>query len=386
VQLCACIDAVLEALQQEQSVRARLYAKELLKGRRHRNFDGLITLLEELKGNNAHLAANAAPFSFDNLAGRISQELQDYHDVLPLILLHLECAILRDHARAQKAASGPPLPTSSAAETASTAQAASFPDDETSAAQSSQPHPPLPASISSSLHAHAAVPVAASAPPSPQPHAPATEEDVFNLIVAADEPEVAPTPAEEEFDVDGPRVLVVPSRPVRVVPSVSQDSLMLVDGVELDAEFNATLRAMFPTPSSFPTAGPVATKPRALAATAMVRKMADPPRMDGAPPSPLMFTPSRAATVAPAAAPIVAPFAVAGWTSAIRGRATPVRDLSPELLRRYGVVTPDGSTPTEGSLLTATIRHVDARPLLLSARTLHPAQFPRAIACAPLQK
>jgi hypothetical protein len=259
--------------------------------------------------------------------------------------------------------------------------------------------------------------VAPSAPPSPQPHAPATEEDVFNLIVAADEPEASPAAAattEEEFDVDGPdvskvwtdydaygdfvclsqpeqmlapRVLVVPSRPVRVVPSVPQDSLMVVDGVELDAEFNATLRAMFPIPSPTPTPGPVATKPRALASIITLREMADPPRMDGAPPSPLMFTPSRAAAVAPAAAPIAAPFAVAGWTTAIRGRATPVRDLSPELLRRYGVVTPDGNTPTEGSLLTATIRHVDAlRPLLLSARTLHPAQFPRAIACAPLQK
>jgi hypothetical protein len=82
-----------------------------------------------------------------------------------------------------------------------------------------------------------------------------------------------------------------------------------------------------------------------------------------------------------------APLSAGYWTSAIRGRSTPVRELSPRVLHRHGVVTPTGAPPVEGSLLDSGIEHVDAlRPLFLSARTLHPTQFPRIIACAPLRK
>jgi hypothetical protein len=92
--------------------------------------------------------------------------------------------------------------------------------------------------------------------------------------------------------------------------------------------------------------------------------------------APWMFTPVNAA-----------PISAGDWTSTIRGRSTPVRELSPRVLRRHGVVTPTGAPPTTGSLLDNGIEHVGAlRDLFFSARTLHPAQFPRLVACAPLQQ
>jgi hypothetical protein len=420
-QLSACIDAVLDVLQLEQAHRARMYANKLLHGREDGSFAALIMLLVDLRGNNARLAADAAPFSFDNLAGRISQELQDYHDVLPLILLHWEGRVLRENAREcarelsqqqQPIASiARPLPQRATTTTTAAAAAASASASASASAAATAPATvPAERAPSMPLHqfavfgrhltatAHAAgsdsKPAAHDAELAAQPDkeieiSPADFQaaywvfsqlpDVFDERDDAADAENSclslPAAPDAEWQRAPPALPARSERPVRSdrLPDISglEDIMSFPDFDALAEEMMDSYHAH--SASEAAEAGPVTVAPVA----AVARKLIDPqPAAASALPGPYVFTPV-----------VAAPVGAAGWTTAIRGCATPVRELSPQLLRRHGVVTPDGNTPTEGSLLSAAIQNVDAlRPLFRSARTLHPAQFPRVIACAPLLK
>ena len=96
VALLPCITALRDALRLDTYRRARLYAHHLLQGTDY-SYQTLLRTLQHLSGNNTRCAGQSLPpFAFDNISGRISADLQAYHDSLPMILLHLERNVAAD--------------------------------------------------------------------------------------------------------------------------------------------------------------------------------------------------------------------------------------------------------------------------------------------------
>jgi hypothetical protein len=102
-QLLPCARDVQVLLQRELFASTRHYAHQLLAGS-DCSFESLLRTLSGLAGNNARSGLSLQPFSLYHQAGRISADLQAYHDALPLVLLELERRLLKELGLA-------PLPT-----------------------------------------------------------------------------------------------------------------------------------------------------------------------------------------------------------------------------------------------------------------------------------
>jgi hypothetical protein len=94
-QLLPCARDVQALLQRELFASTRHYAHQLLAGS-DCSFESLLRTLAGLAGNNARSGLSLQPFSLYHQAGRISADLQAYHDALPLVLLELERRLLKE--------------------------------------------------------------------------------------------------------------------------------------------------------------------------------------------------------------------------------------------------------------------------------------------------